>query len=426
MIFTVNPMDFGDYVHPIARKFEDLFRLILGGADMAALEQCYAWDEEQYQAFLQDCPPTEEQKAALMRLQEASKVEPIENPFAYVKELQAGFDLSKIPYTEEYYDPDMNGAAPELQTEWEVYYGDSFFPHHGSGKPGEKIETEKTVFWENEIWYIPAVYVCGKGLVIDFCIGKEPRRGEDEEIDFTPHVTVNGKRLEANHGYGMSWTPVEYMEDGERNPMESNRVRSYYQLDETKTWNFYRWSCRWATSRKPNIRNLQLKLERNLPPVEGKRFRNPSVGDEISVIHPYSEKEYRLRIEDCHPETMEFSNMIEDECEHPTHFVQMEYSILPELSSESFLVVDCRRNDAPRRNRMRRKSNTETESEDVSIGIIGGADGPTVIVGVAIGNTHREKSGRIACSALTFEPQREIEWKILFYERREMEISLID
>lgn len=45
MVFVVNPMDFGDCVHPIARNFEDLLRLLLSCADMAALEQCYAWDE---------------------------------------------------------------------------------------------------------------------------------------------------------------------------------------------------------------------------------------------------------------------------------------------------------------------------------------------------------------------------------------------
>ena len=41
MIFAVSPMNFGDYVHPIARNFEDLLRLLLFCADMAAIEQCY-------------------------------------------------------------------------------------------------------------------------------------------------------------------------------------------------------------------------------------------------------------------------------------------------------------------------------------------------------------------------------------------------
>ena len=54
LIFAVNPMDFGDCVHPIAKNFEDLLRLLLSCADMAVLEQCYAWDEEEYKARLID------------------------------------------------------------------------------------------------------------------------------------------------------------------------------------------------------------------------------------------------------------------------------------------------------------------------------------------------------------------------------------
>ena len=48
IIFAVSPMNFGDCVHPISRSFEDLLRLLLHCGDIAALEQCYAWNEEQY------------------------------------------------------------------------------------------------------------------------------------------------------------------------------------------------------------------------------------------------------------------------------------------------------------------------------------------------------------------------------------------
>ena len=42
MIFAISPMNFGGYVHPIARNLEDLLRMLLFCGDMAALEQCYA------------------------------------------------------------------------------------------------------------------------------------------------------------------------------------------------------------------------------------------------------------------------------------------------------------------------------------------------------------------------------------------------
>ena len=37
VIFAVNPMDFGDCVHPIAKNFEDLLRLLLSCVDMFML-----------------------------------------------------------------------------------------------------------------------------------------------------------------------------------------------------------------------------------------------------------------------------------------------------------------------------------------------------------------------------------------------------
>ena len=98
MIFAVSPMNFGDYVHPIARNFADLLRMLLFCADMAAIEQCYAWDEEQFKSFLIDYPATEGQKAVLDAIQQEFNLEPMEDAFAYVKKLQAEFDLSQIPY----------------------------------------------------------------------------------------------------------------------------------------------------------------------------------------------------------------------------------------------------------------------------------------------------------------------------------------
>ena len=79
MIFAVSPMNFGDCVHPIARNFEDLLRMLLYCADIAPLEQCYAWDEEQFKAFLLDYSATEEQQTVLDVIQKEFHLEPMED-----------------------------------------------------------------------------------------------------------------------------------------------------------------------------------------------------------------------------------------------------------------------------------------------------------------------------------------------------------
>lgn len=172
MIFAVSPMNFGDCVHPIAHSFEDLLRLLLSCGSMDALEQCYAWDEEQFKAFLIDCPATEEQQSVLDVLRTEFRLVPLEDAFAYVKKLQAEFDLSQIPYTEEYYDPDMNAAAPVRAEEWIVTYDGGFWRNEGNA--GIEIPIQKSFCWGEEKWYIPAVYICDKGLVIDYCKQADP------------------------------------------------------------------------------------------------------------------------------------------------------------------------------------------------------------------------------------------------------------
>ena len=69
------------------------------------------WDKAQFEAFLQDNPPTQDQQRTLSELAEKMKLTPMEQPWVYIKKLQASFDYSKIKYTEDYYDVDMNPEA---------------------------------------------------------------------------------------------------------------------------------------------------------------------------------------------------------------------------------------------------------------------------------------------------------------------------
>ena len=59
-IFAVSPMNFGDYIHPIAESFDVLLRMLLSCHSMDAMEQCYACAEDQFTAFLIDYPATAE------------------------------------------------------------------------------------------------------------------------------------------------------------------------------------------------------------------------------------------------------------------------------------------------------------------------------------------------------------------------------
>jgi len=168
MVFVVNPMSTpGSYVHPLARNFQDFLRLLLACGNTAALAQAWCWDEEQFNEFLLENPPTDEQAATLAAIRENLSLDPMEQPFSYIRALQNRFDYRLIPYREGYYD--MVSVEPPIP-EWKVYFDGNFWMHHRRERAGKEIPINKQFVWEDEVWMIPAMYVCAKGLVIDFCL----------------------------------------------------------------------------------------------------------------------------------------------------------------------------------------------------------------------------------------------------------------
>lgn len=434
MIFAVSPMNFGDCVHPIARSFEDLLRLLLSCVDMAALEQCCAWDEEQYKAFLVACPATKEQQEVLDVIRNELGLTPIENAFSYVKELQAEFDYSEIPYTEDYYDPEMNAAAPEQPTEWKVFYDGGYWTKSGKGRAGKERSLNRSFAWGEEIWHIPAIYSCSKGLVVDFCVEINPERlkvfldnldkANPLSINFRPHIFVNGKVVQAKHGCSINWIPVSCIPDGTENPREAKELIKYYGLDETRAWSFHRWSCPWATRKKPEIKSFKLRLERCLETISGICFKNPTIGDVITFIHPITNTEHTLTVLEYEKEEFVSQAFAHEEYEFPTHHTVMLYKVEPELPDKNFQVRDCLDNDEPKR-RPRNPYEPQASYDACSIGIIGGSDGPTAML---VSNGRKSNTVQhVALSALHFEPKDDIEWKIIFREKPmdDIEVDII-
>lgn len=440
MIFAVSPMNLGDCVHPIARSFEDLLRLLLHCSDVAALEQCYAWDEEQYKAFLTDCPPTQKQQAVSDEIKSKFGLEPIVDSFSYVKELQAEFDLSQIEYTEDFYNPEMNAAAPELPTKWEVYFECGYWTKNAKGEPGEEITLNKSFSWGDEVWHIPAVYSYPKGLVVDFCIEIDPQKekaffdkwyqvlSKDEnvsnelleqiekenptDINFITHLLVNSEELVEKHGSSVNWIPESCLPEGERCVSESKELIKHYSLDETRVWSLHRISCEWKTKRKHEIKSIKLKLERQPTAIQGIHFKNPVVGDVISFEHPVHKTEHKLTVLSYEKQEFSAKAFQHEEYEFPTCHTAMTYTLAPDLSERIFQVRDCEQNEQPKR---RPKKNYEPKSEydACCIGIIGGADGPTAIF-ASVGQNIEQHT---ALSALRFEYTDDIEWKIVFREK---------
>jgi len=445
MVFAVNPTNpRGKNVHPTANSFEDFLRLVLACGSTAAVEQAWMWNRGEFEAFLETYPPDNEQKAVLDVLRDKLLLTPMDDPYGYIKGVQSAFDYNKIPYTKEYYEllPDeLETEGPPERPEWKVYFENGFGSNHrGHDKPGTEIPINKIFTWGGRIWHIPAVYSCGKGLVVDFCVvvdlndyrafvekwrpwweGDRPLIPEDEErrdaenpltVNFTPTATVNGKQLRPRSGNGCCWIPMslrrEY-EQGEytQQDWESIWFMEHYGLDTEKGWVFLRQSFPWATLAKPKVKTLTLTLEMGKRAVPGPRFTVSGAGDAVPFTHPVTGEEHTLRVVEYEAQEMnarQFQDM--EQWEYPTHYTAMSYMVEPELPKESLTVRECGDGDRPR----------PKQSDSAR---------PTVASSVCLLFAN-SKAGqpRAACSALHFETPETIEWRMIFYHKTVEDITV--
>lgn len=304
-------------------------------------------------------------------------------------------------------------------TEWKVYYSGGYWRHDRREKAGQEILLEVTFPWGNEKWHIPAVYVCGKGLVVEYCVeiplGKVQKFIDSEwseedspfNVDFHSKIIWNGTEISQKQGYGLSWIPESCLPDEMENEPEAKALLAHYNLDASCAWVFQRFSYPWKSRRKPKMQSLELKLERERTAIQGIHFREPKVGDSIAFAHPITGEEHCLFVMEYEKTRLDFDDSLSEEYEFPKEHTAMTYMLTPDLSEREFQVRDVLENDEPRRKVKEENGGTS------SVAIIGGADGPTAFF-VSAGSPRKP---HMALSALHFEPVDEVEWKAVFYEK---------
>ena len=453
MVFAVSPMNIApDYVHPLAENFTDFLRLLLACGDAAALEQAGMWDKATFENFLKANPTTAEQEKTLTEIAVKMKLTPMERPWEYIKALQSSFDYSKVKYTEEFYDPDMNRAAEPDAPQWKVFFNGDFWHHKGKDRAGKEIAIGKKFEWAARQWLIPAAYLCSKGLVVDFCMRVEAEKIRDfmrkwnlnwengscehftrEQhmkmeldhplcLDLNPQLEVNGRKVRTSHSRAVCYNPC--LPDETANQLEAKWVVEHYDLDAAYVWVVYRYAFPWENNRRAEIKNLSLTMEQQPVSIPGPHFKICDPGDTVAFLHSVSGKEYTLTVQEIERQTISKQSFGSDRRAYPTHYCAMRYTISPEIPDGKLTVVDCAESDQPEEN-----AHSSFESfavpDAATIGIIGGADGPTAIM-IGAG---KQGELRAACSSLHFSPVpvNGVEWRMVFHEKQfgDMTIRLI-
>lgn len=433
-VFAVCPMNLpGEYVRPVAKSFEDLLRLLLACGDMAAIDQAGGWDRAGFERFLRENEPAPEAENVLRELEDKLGLAPMEDPFGYIKALQAGFDYGKLRFSREYYE--VTGYIPaETAGEWRVFYDCGYSTKAGRARPGKELRLDRQFAWGEELWHVPAVYLCTKGLVAEFCIEIDParvrayldkwafseedgvvltreqREMRDREnpmnVDFRPILVLNGAEVTAFGGSGTSWAPESLLPEGTSNDLEGTALMEHYGLDRSRAWSFFHWSFPWPKKKRPKITSLGLKLSRDLSDLDGIRFQDPAPGDVFTFTHPLTGAEHRLTVLSVEPRQLDAD--LGGEYELPTHFQALSYTLEPDLPQNRFQVRDVLENEEPR---PRKRSSNDVRS--AAIGIIGGIGGP-----IAVTFARRcDVPFHNAMSALRFAPAASVEWRAVFREK---------
>ena len=442
MVFAVSPMSIpGHYVHPLAKNFPDFLRLLLSCGSADALEQLWAWDEEQFRSYLRDNPATQEGQETLKQIEEMG-LQVMEDPFSYVKKLQQEFDYKKIPFSREY---EETIPGPPQTPPWKVYFDGGFWTRKSRERPGQELLLNKSFDWEGQRGMIPSLYLCGKGLVIDFCLrvpleeirthrekwdgGELDRdralsRAAEDPLNVQLRIgslLLNGRPLRWTHGSGVVWDPCRL--EGEYGDLEARSALEHYALDPAWGWSIRRVCFPWATKRKPRLKTLSLVLEQEPIEFPGPYFRPSARGEQLRFRHPLTGEEHILTVEDY--QSRELAELEEGLAatplagyELPRHCVTMTCSLTPELPENTFFIRDSSPGDQPR---IKGELPTRKNIHAGAIGVIGGADGPTAIF---ISRKSRPFPGYTVTSSAYFQPPKEVEWRLIFREKTRGSLSL--
>lgn len=320
-----------------------------------------------------------------------------------------------------------------MEKKYKVFYQGSLYGHFGRDRAGKEIEINKSFLWGGESRLVPSVYICGKGLVADILksVSVEDFRAFAEKFgldknsdscDFSEehlvkietenplgggiYVTakINGRESSMEFSSSDCWNPL--FPDGGG----SEKLLEKYGLDKSFCWQITRVSIPWRGRKPKKIGSLSLRLRADRLRVSEVHFKAERPGDRTEFTNPATGKTHILTVTDIKRQSLaQFPHIGKDE---PKFFTLLRVDISPEISKDALLITDCAEGDRTHKRALPRKAS--------AIGIIGGADGPTVIIS-------EYESGHTACSSMHFEPEYEPDWCMTFYDkpREDIEVELI-
>lgn len=325
----------------------------------------------------------------------------------------------------------------DMLLEWKVTWEGGFWEQ--IGEAGTEIRVGKSFSWEDEMWNLTSVYLCKKGLVVDYCIeinmervnaflekwnfrDEDPDRLSQKELEmiqqeqpmdirFHSEMICNQKTLETQGGCSICYIPASLqIDDSDMDPVVT-QVLEHYELDPSKVWVI--WRCSYGFENEEfvgTIKALDITFKRDTDPMYGETLGNLKEGDQKKIAHPLTGENYELTIEKATTETLDQSWIAQPSMEFPTHFQALAYSLIPEPEDSTFTLQDFQEGDSAR---MIEQSDDGPVAS--SVAIIGGAHNVTSISGGKV---------KTVCSSMHFEKKFKTEWVPVFRLKNKEDISV--
>lgn len=338
----------------------------------------------------------------------------------------------------------------------DVYFDANFWhtrAEKGDDGPGRPVEIQSVFSYGGYQWLVPAIYLCGQGIVTDLCrripvnilkdFYDKWRHFEDDQEKLTERqqilieqenplefpvnlqLQIGGKALRGKSGSSISLLPPslrsgrEAVAAGQAGDQPGRQLAAAYHLDLTDGWVIWRHSFEWKDSCLRALSDLQLTISRGRQHLPCGYTFTTETGEESRVHqfpHPVTGKTIRFRTLRCEEEQILISDKIGDRFfqgfHMPSHTCRLEYQVEAGLSpKEDLLLLDCRQGDSPVR--MEHIDGEKAGKKAAAISIIGGSDGPTsVFVAGKISSEAKTPNTRLAYSSLHFQPARQVTWYV--------------
>ena len=229
-------------------------------------------------------------------------------------------------------------------------------------------------------------------------------------------ASINDIAMRPAGSMGITWVPDQNWN------VESKWFLEHYRMDLNYAWQIHKIKYYWPACGKMDIQKMSLTMKQHPVSISGTHFKTPDAGNRVVLSHPQTDKEYILHIDEIKQETADFSRMHDQTMEYPSCYSQMTFRIEPDMSRNQFRIVDCTQSEQPRR---REGATRNDGSHAVSFGVIGGASGPVLRQSSLV--TASEVATHMVMSSLYFEHRKSIEWRIVFQEtpNKDLTVSLI-